>query len=162
MRLERADLDLAIGVPEFAEEQLMSRALYVDRYVGVVRKGHPFLRGKKTVERFCRYDHAFVNPRGGTARGPVDDALEAIGRRRRIALSVASFLLLPEMLLRSDLLVVVPERLARAMGGELRLFEPPLPLPEIRHIALWHSRVQNDARHRWLRERLAECAAAPL
>ena len=158
-RLERGDLDLAITIPEFAPESLQSRSLYRERYVGAARKGHPFLRGKRTPERFCRYDHILVNPRGGTARGPVDDAVEALGLSRRIGLVVSSFLVLPFALAASDLIVTLPESLVAELRQGLSVFELPFALPAIHHKALWHPRVQNDARHRWLREQLV--AAAP-
>jgi hypothetical protein len=41
------------------------------------------------------------------------------------------------------------------MTRDLTLFEVPLALPEFNVISVWHPRVQNDPRHRWLRETLA-------
>ena len=157
-RLERGDLDLGITVPQFASEELQSRILFRERYVGAARKSHPILRGKITVDSFCRYPHALVVPRGGAARGPVDDALESVGASRYVALSVPSFLILPHALRHTDLVAVVPERLLRLMHRDLSLFEVPIVLPKFNVIATWHPRVQNDPRHRWLRETLVAVA----
>ena len=41
-----------------------------------------------------------------------------------------------------------------AAGFDLRLLEPPLPLPRFAVSAYWHDRVQDDAAHGWLREQL--------
>jgi len=154
-RLERADLDLGITIPEFAAAELRSRLLYRERYVGAARKGHPIFRNDVSVEALCTYPHALIAPRGGVPRGPVDDALAAMGHRRTIALAAPNFLILPYALQRTDLLVVAPERLLRRMKRELRLFEVPMQLAKFSVIAVWHPRVQNEPRHRWIRQQLA-------
>ena len=153
-RLQRGDLDLAITAREFAPPDLMSRALYSDRYVGAVRRLHPLLAGDVTVERFCAYPHSLVVPRGGDPHGPVDDVLEAMGQARTIALSLPNFLALPAALRGTDIVAVGPERLLRTWAGELEVFELPIAVPGFDVIAVWHSRSANDAGHRWLREML--------
>jgi DNA-binding transcriptional LysR family regulator len=159
-RLARGDLDLGITIPEFAPQEMQSRTLYRERYVGVARKRHPIFRGRIKVETFCRYPHALVIPRGGPAHGPVDDALAVIGARRSVAISVPSFLILPHILRSSDLVTVVPARLFKHMRRDLAAFEVPVAVPEFNVIAVWHPRVQNDPRHRWLRQCLVNVAQA--
>lgn len=159
-RLARGDLDLGITIPEFAPPEMQSRTLYRERYVGAARKRHPIFRGRITVEAFCRYPHALVVPRGGPAHGPVDDALSAIGARRSVAISVPSFLILPHVLRSTDLVTVMPARLFKHMRRDLAVFEVPLAVPEFNVIAVWHPRVQNDLRHRWLRKSLVDIAQA--
>ena len=164
-RLEQGDLDLGITTPPWAAADLRSRFLYTDRYVGAVRPGHPLLTDEVTVRTFCAYPHALVAPRGGEPHGPVDDALSALGERRKIGLSLPSFLALPSTLRRTDLIAVGPERLLRTWRDELGIFEIPVPVPTFDVIAVWHPRSQNDAGHRWLRELLPglvrPAAAAP-
>jgi DNA-binding transcriptional LysR family regulator len=155
-RLERGDLDLGITIPEFAPPELRSRLLYRERYAGAARKGHPIFRNDVSVEALCAYPHVLVAPRGGAPHGPVDDALAATGHRRSIALAVPTFLILPHALRRTDLLAVAPERLLRGMERDLRLFEVPVLLAPFNVIAVWHPRVQNEPRHRWVRHHLAE------
>ena len=155
-RLERGDLDLRITIPEFAPDELRSRQLYWDQYVGAARKDHPIFKSKITVETFCAYPHVLVAPRGGAPHGPVDNALAAVGHGRTIALVAPNFLILPYALRKTDLLVVAPERLLLSMERDLHLFEAPIQLAKFRVIAVWHPRAQNDPRHRWIRRRLAQ------
>lgn len=157
-RLARGDLDLGITIPEFAPQEMQSRTLYRERYIGAARRRHPIFRHKITVEALCRYPHALVVPRGGAARGPVDDALAGIGARRTVALSVPSFLILPHVLQSTDLVTVMPARLFKHMRRDLASFEVPVAVPEFNVISVWHPRVQNDQRHRWLRQALADVA----
>ncbi len=45
--------------------------LYDERYVGVVRQGHP-LKAKRpvTLDDFCRFPHVMVSPTDGRFVGP--------------------------------------------------------------------------------------------
>lgn len=161
-RLARGELDFGITVAAFAEADLKSRYLYTDRYIGAVRTGHPILAEPISVEALCRYPHTLVVPTGGVPRGPVDDALSAIGAERRVAIALPSFLGLPYALGDTDLIAIGPERLFTRMSDQLVLFEVPLILPSFDVIAIWHPRAQNDPGHRWVREKLVEITTTAL
>jgi DNA-binding transcriptional LysR family regulator len=96
----------------------------------------------------------------GNAGSFVDDALAKLGRRRRVAVRVSSFLSAPVLVAESDLIATVGSRLARRSAAwlPLRLFDPPLRLPEIEVGAIWHPRVEHDPGHRWFRELLGSIA----
>src|SRR5262249_44843727 len=91
--LADAELDLCIATtPDVPDADVRSRLLYEERYVGVVRSGHPLKSGAVTLERFCRFPHAMVSPSEGRFVGPVDRALAKAGRHRRVVLSAPGFL----------------------------------------------------------------------
>jgi DNA-binding transcriptional LysR family regulator len=160
-QLMRGETDLAITIPEFAAPDLVSRPLYRERYVAAVRKKHPLARARGSLEEFCRFDHILVSPTGGGFKGPVDDALATLGKRRNVTISVPSFLLVPPLLRTCDLIAVLPERLLHGRERGLRMFVPPLEVPGFDVIAVWHTRMQKDAAHRWLRELLVSVVQAP-
>ena len=91
----------------------------------------------------------------------VEEELDAAGCTRRVAATSAGFVTMPLMLPGTDLVAVVPERLARraAAAGDLRVLEPEMTLRPLRQSAFWHSRRDRDPGHVWLRERLAVVAA---
>lgn len=153
-RFERGDLDMALMTPETAPPDLRARRLFDETYVCALRANHPEARnGELSLDRFCALDHALVSYAGGQFRGVTDDSLVKVGRRRRVVLSVTSFLLLAEVLRTTDLIAVVPRRLvARAEG--LALFEPPVDVPGFTKIAVWHERTARDPGHRWVRSLL--------
>ncbi|HTO72129.1 MAG TPA: LysR family transcriptional regulator [Myxococcota bacterium] len=158
-RLAAGALDLAVTIPEFAPPDLPSRRLYRDRYVVAVRRTHPLAKRRRFgLDELCRFDHVVVSPTGGAFAGPTDAALARAGRQRRVRTSVPTFLLVPRMLEAEDLVAVLPERLVAARAPRLRALVPPLELPAIDVIAVWHPRVQRDPAHRWLREQLVETA----
>jgi DNA-binding transcriptional LysR family regulator len=131
-------------------------ALFDESYVCVMRADHPdALNGKLSLDRFCALDHALVSPAGGGFHGVTDDALEKLGRSRRVTVSVTSFLVLPEILTYSDIIAVVPRRLAVNNIG-LTSIEPPVEIPGFKKILVWHERTQRDAGHRWVRSLIVE------
>jgi DNA-binding transcriptional LysR family regulator len=90
----------------------------------------------------------------------VDDALEAAGRRRRVALSAPSFLLAPDLLAATDPIATVPARVAALWAGRAVAASPPVALPAFPIAMAWSPRTDRDAACRWLRERLTRLAAA--
>ena len=82
--LADGELDLCITTtPEIPSTELLSRTLYEEQYVCVVRSGHPLkTKGAVTLEKFCRYPHVLVSPTEGRFVGPTDRSLAEIGYRR--------------------------------------------------------------------------------
>ncbi len=154
-------IDLCIATtPEIPSRDLPARLLYNEQYVCVVRQGHPLAGTRVTLDQFCRFPHVAVSTTESGFSGPADQALAQIGRQRQVALSVPGFLILPEVLATDDLIAVVPERIVRGLMSGLRIFAPPVAIPEFNVVALWHQRLHKDPAHRWLRELVAETARA--
>jgi DNA-binding transcriptional LysR family regulator len=154
--LEAGDFDLGILGATFAPPSLRSRPLFVERFVCVVRKGHPRVGERLTLDDYCALDHVLVSPSGRAFVAPADDALAALGRSRHVRLSVPHFLLVPEILKRSDMIAVLPERLARGYGERFRVFELPFELAPISVVAIWHERTHRDPALAWLRQAVAD------
>ena len=70
--------------------EVRARALFSDRYVGVVRVGHPLIEGEISAARFAAARHVHVSRRDGD-KGPIDDALAGLGLQRQIATIVGGF-----------------------------------------------------------------------
>ncbi|MBD8491637.1 LysR substrate-binding domain-containing protein [Pseudomonas syringae] len=155
-QLESGEVDLAILTPETTFEGLHARHLYDERYGVVMRHGHPAAQDLD-LDTFCALDHAIVSFSGHAFSGVTDQALAALGRTRRVSLSVTSFLLLLEAVSHSDLIAVVPRRLVSAHDG-LHWHEPPLAIAGFAKRAAWHARIHHSAAHRWLRSLLFEVA----
>lgn len=145
--------DLAIGVDPPAEELgLRVQKLYEDDYVAVCsRASAP--EGGLGLEELARRP-ALVVTRTDRVRNPVDRALVALGREpRRVAMRSAYFLAALSVVGDSDLLMVVPRRLARKHAPHfgLAVLEVPLELPRFGVFRVGHERFANSALHQWLR-----------
>jgi len=164
-QLETGEVDLGILGAGFAPPNARSRPLFLERFVCVVRRDHPRIRDRLSLDEFCALEHLLVSPSGGGFTAQTDDALAAIGRRRQVRLSVPHFLLVPEILVRSDMIVVLPERLARGYRDRFRVFELPLEMPPFAIVEVWHERTHRDPALVWLRHALADLTredAAPV
>jgi len=161
-QLARGDFDVAIGIllPENDRPGVRTRRLFDERFVCMVRKGHPALGKRWTLERFVALDHALIAP-SGRPGGAVDDALAERGLSRRVALLIPHFLAAPFVIAQTDLVLTLPERVALTFAETLplELLPPPLPVPGFAMILLWHDRSHHDPAHAWLRERIVEVAA---
>lgn len=150
--LREGSVDLETGVIGAAQSpEIRTRALFADHFVGVVRRGHPLATGEITADRFAAGRQILVSRRG-LDKGPIDDALEAIGLRRDIATIVTGFSPALSLARGSDLVAIVPERHTRTLRDGMVTFPLPVSVPEISVSLLWHPRLDADPAHRWLRE----------
>lgn len=153
-QMERGDVDIALVTPSTVPQGLHSAHLFDEEYVCVLRKDHPDGMGSTmTLDRFCDLDHALVSPSGSAFLGVTDEALSQIGRVRRVILSLSSFLALPEILKTSDLIAVVPSRLAVHLDG-LEVVRPPVEIAGFTKTMAWHDRTERDPGLRWIRSLL--------
>lgn len=160
-QMESGEVDLCITGLQNAAAGLHVRALYEERIVSVVRRNHPGVGERLTLDRFCSLEHIQVSVRGSGLTARIDEALAALGRKRRARLAVPHFLLVPEIVARSDMISALPERLARGYAKRLRIFEPPLDIQGFTVGEIWHERNQRDPGQQWLRDVLAELAQEP-
>lgn len=153
-------IDLALAVPQFIQPGLQSAELFSETYVGAVRHDHPLASSPVSIDAFCAYAHLLVSPNRGDFHGPTDDALAKLGRRRDVALVVPSFSVVGAILEASDLIAVLPRRLAQHAWHQLHLFEPPIPINGFSFCAFWSDRLAADAMHGWFREKVFEVVQA--
>ncbi len=164
--LAAGDVDLVLAPPrprDLSGPGLYQRHLFDERFVCALRRGHPAATRRLTLDRFCDLDHVLIAPRG-TAGGYVDDALARLGRRRRVAVTVPHFLVVPHVVATTDLVVTLPARVAAALAAPHRLVTRPPPaalgVTGFAIHQLWHERTHGDAAGRWLRDQLATVARA--
>jgi DNA-binding transcriptional LysR family regulator len=152
-------IDLEIGVLGASGPEVRVQALFQDRFVGVVREGHPLVATDAiTPERYAACGHVIASRRG-RASGPVDEALAALGLARRVVAVVPSFPAAVAVACASDLVALVPssflgameEPRADALRPRMRSFPLPVATPAITISQMWHPRLDADPGHRWLR-----------
>jgi DNA-binding transcriptional LysR family regulator len=161
--LRSGDIDLLLS-PVFAAEVgpgMYARKLFDERFVCVVRRGHPLASKKLTLARYVGASHALISPLGKEG-SQTDDALARLGLSRRVAVTVPHFLVAPHIVAQSDLVLTLPARVANMLARPLGLvtLEPPseLRLDGFTMSAVWHERTQADPAQRWTREVFAEVA----
>ncbi len=154
--LRDGSVDLETGVVgSNTGPELRAQALFRDRFVGVVRAGHPLARGKLTAQRYAAGQHIAI-ARRGSRPGHVDDALSGLGLSRGFAITVAGFSEALAIARSTDLIATVPERHTGQLRDGLLSFDLPLAMEAFTVSLLWHPRMDGDAAHRWLRGHVRE------
>ncbi|XXY53288.1 LysR family transcriptional regulator [Sorangium sp. So ce269] len=150
--LEAGELDFALLAQEPARPAIVWTPLFPERFVCLVREGHPAASRKLTAEQFAAIPQVLVAP-GGRPGSIIDDVLAGMGLRRRVAVRVASFIAAPEIVASSDLMVTLPERIAARAQRHLplRAMELPFKLKGFTLSLAWHERMRQDPGHAWFR-----------
>ena len=149
--LRDGTVDLETGVVgQGASPELRTQALFRDRFIGVVRMGHPLSQGEVTPARYAAGGHIYVSRRG-LDKGPIDEALKSLGLAREVMTIVAGFSTALALARATELIVSVPERHTASLRAGMHSFPLPLTLPAFTVAMLWHPRMDADPAHRWLR-----------
>jgi DNA-binding transcriptional LysR family regulator len=170
--LSTGELDLAIGyfpaaiaaidsaaMQEGTPDPVEHERLYDSEYVCVMRGGHPLATGPLDLDRYCAARHLLVSF-SGRPYGFVDEALAALGRRRRVVLTVNQFFTAGQVVGSTDLLTVLPRRFVPTTGiaSRLTMRDLPMDLPIVHVDQLWHHRNTARPSHAWLRRVVADAA----
>jgi DNA-binding transcriptional LysR family regulator len=154
-------VDLTFGEPQRDEPGLYAAVLVRNDWACVMRRGHPALRRKWSVQTYAQLDHLVI---GFTAdrTTDVDIALRELGLQRRIPMRVPYVLASPMLVAETDLVLTtarwLAERLAAPLGLALRAPPAELGLAPVDLPMVWHERTHRDPAQRWLRSTLARLA----
>ncbi|MDB5979928.1 MAG: LysR family transcriptional regulator [Pseudomonas sp.] len=157
LRDARVDLETGV-VGKTASPELRTQALFRDRFMGVVRMGHPLSVGEITPSRYAAGRHISVSRRG-LDKGPIDEALALLELEREIVTIVSGFSTALALARTTDLIASVPERHTGNLRAGMHSFSLPLSLPTVSVAMLWHPRLDADPVHRWLRDCLRKVCA---
>jgi DNA-binding transcriptional LysR family regulator len=157
-RLANGDYDLILTPEEFVDTVHPTELLFEERHVVVGCVHNPELGGKLTADQFSQAGHVAVMIDGRNTF--IENALDDLGLTRRVEVRAPSFIQVPWLLPGTRRLALMHERLARLMapGLDLKVVDPPFPLPAMREVLQYHSSREKDAGLSWLRARLAELA----
>ena len=156
-QLESGEADLCLGfIPPMGAGYCQQR-LFKEKFVCAVRANHPRVDAHLTLATYLDEAHVTVAT-SGTGHSIVEKTLESNRLRRKIALTLPSFLGLQPVLSTLDYVATLPERLALhiAQATPIKIFPVPVPLPSYIIVQQWHERYTQDPANRWLRALIAE------
>jgi DNA-binding transcriptional LysR family regulator len=158
--LDAGVIDLALTRMPDGGDRFKCAWVLTDSFVAVMRRDHPAARISLSLQDISRLDHVTITSTGDNTSF-LDEALEAQRLQRRIALSVP-FLSAAEVLSHSDLVAVMPARVAAHIGQAHPLMARPLPCvsPPVDLAMTWHRRRDADAEQHWVRETIRTCLKA--
>jgi len=155
-QLETGEADLAVGFILPLGAGFCQQRLFKERFVCVARKDHPRVGETLNLEEFQNETHLAITT-CGTGHGVLEKALEARSIRRRVGLTVPSFLGIASIIATLDYLAVIPEQLARhlARAGNIKVLPLPFSVSSYYIMQHWHERYTQDPASKWLRSVVA-------
>lgn len=156
--LDSGQVDFAFGfLPAVKDTQRMQ--LLQDRYIVLLRAGHPFARkrlsGQALLRELRKLEFVSVRTHADTLR-----ILQLLHLEDQVRLTTEHFMVLPSIVKATDLAVVMPRNIARSFEGGYAIVQPPLPLRDFTVSLHWSRRFEADPGNRWLRQTLSRIFAA--
>jgi len=152
--LEDGTIDLAIGYfPDLKRFNFFQQGLFEDTFASLIRVDHPVATGKLTLKQYLQIEHAVVRAESRTEE-VIEQFLTRKRLRRNVVLTTPHFASAPMVVAQSDLIVTIPEPIARyfsQVSAHLRMVELPFTPPRIELKQFWHRKFHHDERSRWLR-----------
>ncbi len=165
-------VDLAVGGFRRVPARLDAEVVLRDRLVWAMRSGHPAAREPLTTERLGRLAQVrraqvetqadatggIITERGLERRVTQDDggalqrALAPLGLHPAMPAVVPDTQTALAVVRHSDLVALVPHRLAAAGPPGLHLADPPYPAEPVEFVAVWTRTRADEPALRWLRD----------
>ena len=160
-QFEQGEVDLLITPEYMLQTKHDAKYLYDEEQVVLAWEGNPHLKNARISKQgFFECSHIIVEI-GRVRRGSyVESYFSNFDRNRDIALSVSSFLSVPELLKGTNLITVTHLRLAQLYAERLGLVISPLPfdLPPMRQMLVCHQARTEDPGVNWLRTQIHTAA----
>jgi DNA-binding transcriptional LysR family regulator len=155
-KLEHGELDLVLSTTSLVDPGWKIHKVLQERFVTVMRRDHPAASKPMGLDEFCALDHLLVSPQAGGFVGAVDNVLQALGRSRKVVMSVQNFLVVPHILQATDMVATLPWRLSQGFPDSLCVIEPPIDIPRFTVCTAWHPRSQSDPLNQWVRDAISQ------
>ena len=151
-QLAQGQVDIGISRSEWAGPNLYGRGLAQEKFICAMGKRYRRLV-PEGLKEFCQLDHLLLSL-GGSGGTQLDAVLARKNKQRRIAITMANFLTVPDVLAQRPIVVVGPQRLLDSFRPEVVTFDPPVKLDPMEIKLVWHGRHQTNPMHQWFRESL--------
>ncbi len=152
--LEAGSIDLALGYfPDLKKHNFFQQTLFSDTFASLLRTDHPVTANKLSLKQYLQLEHAVVRAESRSEE-VIERYLARRKIRRHIVLTTPHFASAPMIVAQSDLIVTIPEPLARyfsSVSAHLRVVGLPFDPPRIELKQIWHRKFHHDERNRWLR-----------
>lgn len=164
--------DLAIGFLPGLQAGFYQQRLFDDSYVCLVRADHPRVGKRLTLRQFAQESHVLIEPAGSryshasqqsSTTTLIERHLAEQGLHRRIALRVPHFMVVPNIVQKTDLLAIVPSQVGNHLHPltGLKMLPLPIDVPRFEVKQFWHERSHHDPANQWLRHLISDMFMKP-
>ncbi|KWR81324.1 MULTISPECIES: LysR family transcriptional regulator [Pseudomonas] len=159
--LDKGHLDLVLGRFEDIPARFGRRPWASETLRLLARRGHPRVSGPLDLDGFLNERHLWVS--GGQTKGMVDQWLASQGLKRQIAYVTPNYLQAAQLVAGTDLLTVLPTRLAEYFARllPLQVLELPFDVGQFHLELVYLAQRERDMALQWLLGRMQEAAPRP-
>ncbi len=152
--LRLGSIDLVVGAHLNATSFIHKSDLFSDTYVCIARNNHPRIKRKLSYTQLLETPQLIVQGQAGGITGDVENVFRSRGVSRRPVITLPDYLAVPHIIMRTDLIMHVPERVAVALEKQfpIKIAKYPFPRERFSVSQFWHQRSDTDPGHRWLRD----------
>jgi len=157
-QLESGEVDFAAGYLPSLSRTVISRPLFREHYVCMVRRDHPLAKAKTvTTREFLAYPHVLIESMGSGHR-IIERTLEQHGLNPEQALRVPHFMVVPMIVAGTDRIVTIPSRVASIFASlmPVRVLPLPIRIPPFDVTLLCHPRFADDPGVHWMQSVMLE------
>ncbi|MFK0692040.1 LysR family transcriptional regulator [Mesorhizobium sp. IMUNJ 23033] len=166
--LQEDQIDVALERPLEVSDWVSSTPLFGSPFAIIAAKDNAAIRqagiaeGERLpIDLFCQLPHA-IRSIDGSMSGFTDEALDKIGRTRRVSLALPHFQAVALAVAHGLYLAAIPRQFAvvAAKSLPIAVYEAPFPIPSPAVRMYWHARHDDEEPHRWIRSRILETVEA--
>lgn len=156
--LVRGEIDLMIVPERYIIEGHPAQLLFEEEHVCVIWQGNTQIGEQLSLEQYMEMGHISVGFGRNRHLSIEDWFMSQYGFNRRLEVITHDFNTLPQLVVGTQRIATMHQRLARLYAAHLplRILPTPVKVPPMREFMLWHRSMDGDPMHRWLRERIRE------
>ena len=148
--LSTNNLDFVVDPVIPNSNEVNSSKVFEDDFVAIHRDGHNISKIKNiTIEDIVKEKHLHVSRRKMGVH-LIDMELDKIGLQRNVALRCQHFLIAPQILRSTDLVLMGTRSFA--IANNLPFIEVPIEIPSLEYFLLWHHNDEGDGGHLWMKD----------
>lgn len=158
-RLKDGRLHYVVEYTDLASDHFDSMVLATDTLSVICAAHNTELRNTITLNQYQALPHVSIVARhlpGASKPNAENTPVQLISGKhapsRNIQIRVSNFFAIPEIVAKTDLIAIVPSRLAKPYcdQGLLKKFKLPFDYPDVEYRLFWHKSRSNDPAHNWI------------
>ncbi|WP_076536579.1 LysR family transcriptional regulator [Shewanella sp. UCD-KL21] len=160
--LDRGGADMMIAPETVVLSHYSSVPVISDKLVCVANKDNPLIDGEMTIDKFKTLGHVSVGFAKASHLSIERWLVDTMGISRKVEVITNDFSTMLHTMLNSNRIAMLPKRFV-----ELHLNNPmlqvvgmPFEAPTMKMSMMWHTTLDNDPMHRWLRDKIIASAKA--
>ena len=168
--VEQGKVDMVINRFDSIPQSFHQKTIWEDDFACLFSIDNP-IRNNFTLDSYLQAQHVWVSKTGmgvGVGMNPddvqrlgwVDEALNRIGKQRRITVFTRHYQAAMLMAEQNDLIATIPSKAAKLQAHNPRVVveKPPFEIPPIELKMAWSPLLQNNPAHQWMRRLIVEVA----